>query len=186
MIKDDAFGSFMQQPAVPQQHSESTGAGEKSIMDILEVVESDFASKLAKVAEESDAAADHEKVPQGNKATKATEEQDVTYTTQEFTSLDKTIDDISGDRQNANEDLASVMEYYGQAKDRCTAKQETDEDHQAVIKGVMDETSKTVDTDNNGNDCADAFIVFILFVLVFSTHPLKFWVFICGSCTNTF
>merc|ERR1711865_847425 len=35
------FDAFMQQPAAPQQHNKAGGAG-GSIIDILEVVESDF------------------------------------------------------------------------------------------------------------------------------------------------
>merc|ERR1719440_1223011 len=51
------FDAFMQQPAAPQQHSAAGGAG-GSIIDILEVVESDFAKNLAaEEAEESDAVA---------------------------------------------------------------------------------------------------------------------------------
>merc|ERR1740130_2061563 len=45
MIQDDKFGSFMQQPAAPQQHAAASGAG-GSIINILEVCESDFATNL--------------------------------------------------------------------------------------------------------------------------------------------
>merc|ERR1712060_58915 len=42
MLQDDSkFGAFMQQPAKPELHSKSGGAGE-SIINILEVCESDF------------------------------------------------------------------------------------------------------------------------------------------------
>merc|ERR1719174_1710158 len=66
--EDDAkFSSFMQQPAPPEQHEKSSGAG-GSIISILEVCESDFAQNLAKEeSQESDSAANYEKVTQENK-----------------------------------------------------------------------------------------------------------------------
>merc|ERR1719162_755955 len=65
MIQEDAtFNSFMQQPAPPQQHEKSAGAG-GSIISILEVCESDFATGLAKEeSAEADSAANYEKVTQ--------------------------------------------------------------------------------------------------------------------------
>merc|ERR1719453_1088540 len=89
------FNAFMQQPAPPQQHSKASGAG-GSIIDILEVCESDFATNLAKEeTEESDSAADYEKTTQENKVSKATMEQDAKYKSQEATALDKQITELS-------------------------------------------------------------------------------------------
>jgi chromosome segregation ATPase len=67
MIQDDAqLGVAMEQPAKPEQHAKASGAG-GSIIDILEVCESDFATNLAKEeTEESDAQADYEKTTQEN------------------------------------------------------------------------------------------------------------------------
>merc|ERR1740130_1133660 len=45
-VQNDKFDAFMQQPAAPQHHSASGGAG-GSIIDILEVCESDFTKNLA-------------------------------------------------------------------------------------------------------------------------------------------
>merc|ERR1719478_238031 len=72
MIQDDSnMGAFMQQPAAPQQHSKAGGAG-GSIINILEVCESDFASNLAKEeTEEADAASEYEKTTQENKVSKS-------------------------------------------------------------------------------------------------------------------
>jgi len=132
MIQGDAsFGAFMQQPAQPEQHAKAGGAG-GSIINILEVCESDFATNLAKEeTEESDAAADYEKTTQENKVTKALKEQDVKYKSQEATSLDKTISELSSDRETTNSELSAVLEYYGQIKERCIAKPETYEDRKA-------------------------------------------------------
>merc|ERR1712066_660771 len=131
-VQDESkFGAFMQQPAMPEKHSQSTGAGQ-SIIGILEVCESDFASSLAKEeTEEADAQATYDKITQENKVTKTTKEQDVTYKTQESKSLDKTTADISSDRETTGSELSAVNEYYAKIKDRCVAKPETYEERKA-------------------------------------------------------
>merc|ERR1712238_513574 len=80
MLQDDGkFGAFMQQPAAPETHSKSQGAGE-SIINILQVCESDFADNLAKEeAEEADAQSEYEKISQNNAVTKTTKDQGVKY-----------------------------------------------------------------------------------------------------------
>jgi hypothetical protein len=132
MIQDDAkLGAFMQQPAKPETFEKASGAGQ-SIIDILEVCESDFANNLAKEeTEEADAQADYEKTTQENKVTKTLKDQDVKYKTQEATALDKSVAELSGDRDTANNELAAVMEYYGNINARCIAKPETYEERRA-------------------------------------------------------
>merc|ERR1719243_386747 len=97
------------QPPVPEKH-EKAGGG---IIDILEVVESDFAANLAKEeTQEADAVAEYEKITQENKVTKALKEQDVKYKTQEFKSLDKLIAELTSDKDSLSTELAAVLEYY--------------------------------------------------------------------------
>merc|ERR1712151_1419018 len=119
--------AFMQQPepAKPLLHAPATGAG-NSIIGILEVVESDFAKNLAEeTTEEDDAEAENQKTTQANKVTKTLKDQDVKYKTQEFTGLDKSIADMTADRETADTEFNAVMEYYATVKDRCIAKPET-------------------------------------------------------------
>jgi len=132
LVQDDSkFNSFMQQPAVPQQHEKSSGAG-GSIINILEVCESDFATNLAKEeSEEADSAEDYEKTTQQNKVTTTTKSQDAKYKTKEAAGLDKEISELSGDRDTSNNELGAVMEYYGKIKERCIAKPETYEERKA-------------------------------------------------------
>jgi len=119
------------QPAPPAQHSKAGGAG-GSIINILQVCESDFATNLAKEeTAESDASADYEKTTQENKITKTTKEQDAKYKTAEATSLDKTISELASDKDSTNTELSAVLEYYGQIKERCIAKPETYEERKA-------------------------------------------------------
>jgi len=132
LIQDDSkFNSFMQQPAAPQQHEKSSGAG-GSIINILEVCESDFATNLAKEeSEEADSATNYEKTTQENKVTTATKSQDAKYKSQEATGLDKQISELSADRDTSNTELSAVMEYYGKVKERCVAKPESYEERKA-------------------------------------------------------
>merc|ERR1719502_680814 len=122
--KGSSFNAFMQQPAAPKKHSAAGGAG-GSIIDILEVCESDFAKNLASVEqEESDAIDVYEKTTQENKLSTTMKSQDVKYKTKEFKGLDKSISDLSGDRDSTITELSAVLEYYGKIKERCIAKPE--------------------------------------------------------------
>merc|ERR1712209_205868 len=114
MLQDDtSSSSFMQQPAAPVMHSKAGGAG-GSIIDILEVVESDFATNLAKEeAEEADAQSEYEKVSQENAVTKTLKDQDVKYRAQAAKSEDATAAEYSGDRDTASAELSAVLDYYG-------------------------------------------------------------------------
>merc|ERR1711920_1106141 len=120
-----AFMQRMRQPAAPELHAKAGGAG-GSIIDILEVVESDFASNLAKEeTEEADAQSEYERVSQENAVTRTLKNQDVKYRTLEAKSQDATVADYSADRQAASAELSAVLDYYGKIKDRCIAKPET-------------------------------------------------------------
>merc|ERR1712151_806925 len=123
MLQSDS-GSFMQQPAKPELHEKSGGAG-GSIIDILEVVESDFASNLAKEeTEEANAQSEYEKVSQENAVTKTLKEQDVKHKTQEAKAQDNTVAAYSGDREAAQTELSAVLDFYTKIKERCIAKPE--------------------------------------------------------------
>jgi len=139
------LGAIMRQPAIPELHSKATGAG-SSIIGILEVVESDFAKNLAsEETEEADAAAEYEKMTQENKVTKTLKEQDVTYKTQEFNSLDKNAAELAADKETTDSELSAILEYYAKIKERCIAKPETYESRkqrrEAEIKGLKDALS---------------------------------------------
>merc|ERR1719181_853493 len=134
------MGSMMKQPSVPEAHVKKTGAGD-SIISILEVCESDFATGLAKEeTEEADAEAAYEKMTQENAVTKTLKDQDVKYKTQEFTGLDKAVSDMSSDLATEQSELAAVNEYYAKVKDRCIAVPESYEERaakrEAEIKGL--------------------------------------------------
>jgi len=126
MLQDD-----MQQPAKPETFEKAGGAG-GSIINILEVCESDFAKNLAKVeTEESDEQETYEKVSQENAVTKTTKEDDVKYKTAEAKARDTTVAEYSADRETANKELKAVLDYYAKIKDRCVAVPESYEERKA-------------------------------------------------------
>merc|ERR1719160_1112151 len=145
---DGAFlqdGSFMQQPAAPAKHEKSSGAG-GSIINILEVAESDFTKNLAEEEEEeARAQEEYEKTTQENKINKVTMEQDVKYKTKEFTALDKAIAENTADREGLQTELDAVLDYYEKVKDRCIAKPESYEERkkrrEAEIAGLKEALS---------------------------------------------
>jgi len=125
------FDAFMQQPAAPQAHSAASGAG-GSIIDILEVCESDFAKNLAaEEVQEADAIAVYEKTTQENKLSTTMKSQDAKYKTKEFKGLDKSISDLSGDRDTTSTEQGAVLDYYAKLKGRCIAKPESYEERKA-------------------------------------------------------
>jgi len=124
-VQNDAeIGALMQQQP-PSVHEKASVAGGK-IVDLLENIESDFAKSLAAVeAEGADATADYKRLTLENDASKTMKSEDVTYNTKEFKSLDKSIADLSGDRDTSFTELSAVNEYFGKLKERCIGKPET-------------------------------------------------------------
>lgn len=142
----DDMSSLMQQaerqPSPPQKAEKSTGAG-GGIINLLEVVESDLAKNLAtEDEEESDAQSTYDKQTQANKITQAEKEQDAKFTTQEFTSLEKTISESEADKATEVEELSAVSEYFAKLKQRCVAKPTSYEElkarREAEIQGLKD------------------------------------------------
>jgi len=123
--------ALVQQPAMPALHTKATGAG-NSIIGILEVVESDFATGLAKEeTQEEDAQSLYDDITQENKVTKTMKDQDLKYKTAEVKSLGKALAELSSDKETLSSELAAVNEYYAKLKDRCIAKPETYEERKA-------------------------------------------------------
>jgi len=121
---DDRFGAFMQQPSLPDTHSKSDGAGD-SIINILQVVESDFATNLAKEeSEEADAQSEYQKATQENAVAKTVKDQAIKYKTQEFKAHDRVVAEYASDRETATEELSAVLAYFAEIKDRCIASPE--------------------------------------------------------------
>jgi len=137
--------SFVQQPAAPEIHQSSGGAG-SSIIGMLEVVESDFSKNLAELSlAEDEAEAGYQKITQENKVTKAAKEQDVKYKEQESANLKKSASELTSDRDSANSELSAVVQYLAKLNDMCVAKAETYEEkvrrRTAEISGLKEALS---------------------------------------------
>jgi len=119
---DDAF---VQQEAMLHRHVKAS-SGASSIVALLEVVESDFATGLAKEeSQEADAQQAYSDTTMENKVSKTMKEQDLKYKTAEVKALKKAIADLSSDKDTMESELSAVNEYYSKLKDRCVAKPET-------------------------------------------------------------
>jgi len=105
-------------------HKKSTGSG-SSIIGLLEVVESDISKTLAEAITQEDAsAAAYQKVSMTNKISKTSYEQDVKYKTKAAASLDKSVAELSSDREASQTELDSVLEYSKSIREACEVKPE--------------------------------------------------------------
>merc|ERR1719158_1807582 len=123
-------------------HAAAEGAGE-GIIGMLEVIESDFTKGLAEmISTEEAAAAEYEKVTKENEIMKTTKEQDVKYKTEEATGLDKTVAELTSDREGLQTELDAVLDYWESLKEQCIAKAEPYEERkkrrEAEIAGLKE------------------------------------------------
>lgn len=117
--------AFNQQPALASGHKSASGAG-SSIIGMLEVIESDFGKGLAAAeAEEDSAAVDYQRISMDNRLNKAQWEKDVQYKTKEHQGLDKSVSELSSDRDSAQSELDAVLEYTKTIRGTCELKPES-------------------------------------------------------------
>jgi len=112
-------------------HSSSDGAS-SGIIGLLEVCESDFSKGLTEMtAAEEEAKNVYEQESNENEIEKTTKEQDVKYKTKEHTGLDKSVAELSSDKENVETELDAVNEYLKKIEEECIAKPETYEERKA-------------------------------------------------------
>jgi len=111
------YGTDTEDP--PSVYKKSSGAG-AGIIGLLVVIESDMAKSLAEAESEEDVSlTDYEKLTQENKVIKEEKDKAIEYKTQQFKALDKSITEITSDKETAQEELAAVNEYYAKVKKLC-------------------------------------------------------------------
>jgi chromosome segregation ATPase len=130
-ILRDYYGSsssLMQQPAAPETHEASAGAG-TGVIGMLEVVASDFGKSLATTEMNEEAAATaYQKLSMENKLSKTMKEQDVKYKTKAAAGLDKAASELSSDLDSAQNELDAVLEYTKNIRAMCEVKPESYEE----------------------------------------------------------
>jgi len=105
-----------------KQENAADGAA-TGILGLLEVVESDFSKGLANIiATEESAVATYTQETNDIQIDRATKEQDSTYKTKAYVSLDKGVTESSSDRAGVNAELDAIMKYLGGLEARCIAK----------------------------------------------------------------
>jgi len=118
------------------------GAG-GGIINMLEVIESDFEKELAEViATEEAAAEEYKKISQENELSKTTKEADVKYKTKEAKGLDEATAEATSDKGALQGELGSVLEYWKSLEEQCIEKAEPYEEikkrRDAEIQGLKD------------------------------------------------
>jgi len=116
---------------IQSMNKKSSDVG-SSIIDILEIAESDFARSLAEAqAAEDDEVEGHEKTTQDNKVSTATKRASIEGKTQEAARLEQSITDAKSDLGGVSEELSAVLEYLDKLRPQCVAEPESYEDRKA-------------------------------------------------------
>jgi len=124
---DDAEGpmllQFARQPSPPEIHHKSRdGAAAAGIIDVLEMLESDFATSLTKEQTgEASAQSEYEKESNSNQVEKSELEYEVKFKSRFYKALDKTIAQVSSDLDSAKSENSAILEFSAKIKDKCIA-----------------------------------------------------------------
>lgn len=91
---------------------DNSGAG-ASIINMLEVIESDFTKSLAEAqTDEDDAQEEYDKTTMQNKLDKGQKEKDVKRKSQQIVELEKALAQMSSELRSKHRELDAVLEYY--------------------------------------------------------------------------
>jgi len=141
-----------------EDSEKSSGAnqgGGVGVINMLEVVESDFSKNIAALLEEEETAQKaYEEQSSENARAKALKEQAAISKTREAKSLDKATSESSTDRDGVQSELDAVNEYFAKIQQECVAKAEPHEERrkrqQETLKGLKDAAETLAASDAPG------------------------------------
>jgi len=114
------------QPTPPDVSHNKAGGAASGIMEILEMAESDFATGLTKAqTEESDSQNEYDAATNENEVERSELETEIKFKTKEHKTLEKTISELSSDRDSLVTEQAAVLEFDAKLRDRCVAEPES-------------------------------------------------------------
>ena len=122
-------------------------AGESGgIIGLREVFESDFSNNLAEItAAEESAAVTFDRESKENEIEKAKEEKDVEYKIKEAEGLDRTLTELSSDKEGVQSERDAIHSYFGELEKQCVVVPETFVErkahHEAEIAGLKEALS---------------------------------------------
>merc|ERR1719468_826806 len=97
------------------------------------------------ISTEETSQAEYDSETKQNEISKATKEQDVKYKTAEAAGLDKSVAEMSSDREGVQTELDAVLEYLASLEKQCIAKPESYSDRrgrrEAEISGLREALS---------------------------------------------
>merc|ERR1712129_683491 len=101
------------------------GGAANGIIGLLETVESDMTKTLAALmAEEENAAAEHDRMSKETEIERTMKEQDAAYKVKESKQLDKTTSENTDDRSAVQVELDALTQYLSKIQEQCIAKAE--------------------------------------------------------------
>merc|ERR1719456_251736 len=129
-------GALIQESATTKTRQPSFGSAKSdaggSILEILEVAESDFTKLSMETETEETAAADaYEKLSQESAVTKTAKEAEVKGKESEIKSLAVALGHFTEDKSTTGEELDAVLDYLSKLKPECTAKTMSYEERKA-------------------------------------------------------
>lgn len=117
----DVLRQFYNQ--IGSSSASASGRGNGAVM-LLEYVQADMHKRVTTlVAAEREAEDEYRKLTGDNKLSTATKSQEVEFKTHETTELEKTINEMTGDRASAQEELDALEEYWAKLTDQCVVKE---------------------------------------------------------------